>query len=439
MMVLLAITCMLVYLMFTNYRQWVQISAEKAEIKRQTDELRQSSNDLTRFARLYVITGKKVYADNYRQVLAIRDGTAPRPRNYEHIYWDLTPEMRALTHPPTEHDALITRLENLPLIESESDLLIASLDNSDHLAALELSVFVNLEKTEDNLQQLLFSDNYQLRKNNVMLPLDNLLNSLDWRYAEEIGGIRLNIADVFTFFAVVLILFISFTVLVLIYARQKILRPVRSLINNIHHIQKGEDMEKRVFYDDEIGLLARQFYSMKAQMDLSYENLKTVSFTDSLTGLYNRHYFFQAAQQQMQSAARHGHPMCIMMSDIDHFKSINDTHGHLIGDEALKHIAAKISGSVRESDICSRFGGEEFIVLFNNSNLVDSMTICNKIRINIENSPCQHDGVTVPMTISIGVAAISGIGDGDINKALDRADKALYEAKNGGRNRVCRG
>ena len=128
--------------------------------------------------------------------------------------------------------------------------------------------------------------------------------------------------------------------------------------------------------------------------------------------------------------------MTMLICDVDHFKAVNDMRGHLVGDEALKHVANLIRESIRESDVCARFGGEEFIVLLNNADVDVGVGIGEKIRSNIEKTPCEHKGVDLHLTISIGAAELGK--DGDINDAIDRADKALYDAKNSGRNRVSR-
>ncbi|MBE8159057.1 MAG: GGDEF domain-containing protein [Betaproteobacteria bacterium] len=240
----------------------------------------------------------------------------------------------------------------------------------------------------------------------------------------------------FAVLAALLLLLAALVVILLVYANKKLLAPIEKLTDDIENIQNTLPAQKRIFHDDEIVFLTKQFYAMKERMDNSYRNLEEISFTDSLTGLYNRHYFFQVARPQVQIAIRNRHPICVIIGDVDHFKSVNDTHGHLIGDEALKHAANLVRGSVRESDICARFGGEEFIVLLNNSNLDNSMSIGEKIRAAMEKSPCKTDATTLRLTISIGVAEVNA-KTGDINESINRADHALYDAKNGGRNMVC--
>lgn len=436
------LVCLLTYELFSGYVDWVRAAREKARIQTVTYELRQSSDDLTRFARLYALTENEEYADNYRKVLGIRSGDVPRPPRYEHIYWDLPPDFREARREFAQLQPLSARLNALPLLESEREFLRTSHQRSEKLAELELDVFNAVRSGgEEAIRQArdkLFSAQYQERKTEVMLPLDELLNSLETRYSEKDAQIRGRIDLFFTSFAAVLASLLLLVGLMLMYARKKILAPMRHLQDNIRDIRGGVPPKRRIFYSDEFGDLMRQFYSMKEQMDRSYHDLEMVSFTDSLTGLYNRHYFFQMAKQQAQIAARNGHPVCVLICDVDHFKAVNDTHGHLTGDEALKHVASLVRGSVRESDICARFGGEEFVVLLNNSNIGNSADIGEKIRAALAKTPCVAGDITLNMTVSIGVSTVRGAGLSNINEAIDQADKALYEAKNAGRNLVRR-
>ena len=127
-------------------------------------------------------------------------------------------------------------------------------------------------------------------------------------------------------------------------------------------------------------------------------------------------------------------PTAIAMIDADHFKSVNDTHGHLAGDEVLRGIATAMMAHVRAGDIVSRFGGEEFAILLRDSDLEEAVAVCQRLKDHIEATPIQTAGGPVAITVSIGVAAVR---QGErIENALNRADMAVYRAKSDGRNRV---
>ena len=156
-----------------------------------------------------------------------------------------------------------------------------------------------------------------------------------------------------------------------------------------------------------------------------------LSVTDPLTGLLNRRYMEERLLEEIKRSTRHGFPMSFMMLDVDHFKSYNDEYGHPAGDAALKLVAQIVRDTLRGADVAARFGGEEFSILLPQTNFDEAAAIAERIRSNIENGDFPHRLVTM----SIGVASCSAelCASADLVSA---ADKALYEAKRGGRNRV---
>ena len=159
--------------------------------------------------------------------------------------------------------------------------------------------------------------------------------------------------------------------------------------------------------------------------------LITISQHDSLTGLYNRRYWEQRLVEEFNRCQRSGEKACVMMVDIDYFKNINDSYGHLIGDNVLKQFGTLLQ-QLRASDIAGRYGGEEFAVLLPNSNLEESLLVAERLRQDIENT--QFDSID-KCTVSIGIASLDKKNN-DAYKWLDHADKALYQAKKDGRNKV---
>jgi len=170
-----------------------------------------------------------------------------------------------------------------------------------------------------------------------------------------------------------------------------------------------------------------------------YEKIRLRSVTDELTRLYNRRYFFVRVNEECERVNRYGGGwFSVLILDIDHFKQVNDTYGHLAGDEVLREIAKILKTSVRSTDVPARFGGEEFIVLLPETDLQGGLKFAERIRKKIEEYTFKYKDKTIPVTVSIGVA--SG-GCKDNNRLPDviigQADKALYKAKDTGRNRVC--
>jgi diguanylate cyclase (GGDEF)-like protein len=162
-----------------------------------------------------------------------------------------------------------------------------------------------------------------------------------------------------------------------------------------------------------------------------YRTQEQTSLTDELTRLPNRRYLAGRLTQEMQRARRHGQPMAFMMVDLDHFKKVNDTHGHLVGDAVLAELAQVLQRSLRESDVCARYGGEEFGCILHSTGPEGAHTLAERLRASIERASFPAG---LRLTASIGVAA-TGLPD-ELPLLVDQADRALYEAKHTGRNRV---
>lgn len=165
---------------------------------------------------------------------------------------------------------------------------------------------------------------------------------------------------------------------------------------------------------------------------LSYEKeLKTLALSDRLTGLYNRHKLDELLKQQFSLAKRYQTSFAVMILDIDHFKQMNDTYGHHVGDKTLIEFSQILQNSVRQSDMVGRWGGEEFLIIIPEADKVSRRKMGEKIRSSIE----QHRfDVVGQVTVSIGLAVYKK--EEELDNLLSRADTALYSAKQKGRNRL---
>ena len=170
---------------------------------------------------------------------------------------------------------------------------------------------------------------------------------------------------------------------------------------------------------------------------LRTQSLRRLSRSDRLTGLPNRSYFDERVMAEMSRARRYGHPISLAMIDVDHFKRFNDTLGHAAGDVALKTVANTIKKMVRESDLVVRYGGEEFVAVFPGMNAGAAMERVEAIRGAIAEVPLQlsSQSPAAQLTISAGVAAY-GVDGVEVEDLLDISDSRLFQAKEGGRNRV---
>ena len=159
-----------------------------------------------------------------------------------------------------------------------------------------------------------------------------------------------------------------------------------------------------------------------------------LSAYDPLTNIFNRRSFFNVSQKIIKNATKNKTPLCFVMMDIDHFKNINDIHGHYVGDQALTHIAHLLKQNIRETDILARWGGEEMAILLPKTNLVQALACTEHLRATIEDNPLIVDGEEVVITASFGVAVAHH--NEPLDELFKRADEQLYKAKNQGRNRI---
>ena len=163
------------------------------------------------------------------------------------------------------------------------------------------------------------------------------------------------------------------------------------------------------------------------------ENMATI---DSLTGLANRQAFMQRAKNEFNRARRYARPLTVVMIDIDHFKAINDQHGHAVGDDVLRQAADICQSSLRGSDFMGRVGGEEFVLLLPDTPHTNAYHVAERMRAHLHETPIElDDGTTLNITASFGVAPMNE-DDSDFDALLERADEAMYHAKHEGRNQV---
>ena len=161
-----------------------------------------------------------------------------------------------------------------------------------------------------------------------------------------------------------------------------------------------------------------------------------MTILDGLTGVHNKRYFLEFLEREIAVCQRHGHPLTLVMFDVDHFKRINDTHGHLAGDAVLKDLTARIRPRIRREDLFARYGGEEFACVLPSTALPGGVVFAEQLRTIIEGRPCPFEDQRIAYTISIGVTTLHRETGVDTASLIRRADENLYAAKRTGRNRV---
>ena len=168
---------------------------------------------------------------------------------------------------------------------------------------------------------------------------------------------------------------------------------------------------------------------------LIQEELERLATTDPLTGIYNRRSYFEMANKELRRSVRYNYPFSLLMIDIDHFKRVNDTYGHAFGDEVIQRFCEVCNGCLREEDIFGRVGGEEFSVILVSAALDGANTVAERIREQWQETGIQFEGKHVSFTVSIGVSELQNPRE-SVDMVMERADKALYQAKSDGRNQV---
>ncbi len=241
-------------------------------------------------------------------------------------------------------------------------------------------------------------------------------------------------------------------------------RATAAALSFLQHCVDEALFELSDFYEN---TAQQQAEAHLAEMEAINRRLEDISVRDGLTGLYNRRYFADRLKQEFDRVVRHYHPMALLMFDIDHFKVVNDTHGHQAGDDVLRGLARVLVNKTRTTDIVCRYGGEEFVAMLPDTTLESAQMLAERLREIVAHTTLRQasaagtgigtgagtgtgsttDPATViPLangsndglhcTVSIGVAAFVGTGATDPEQLVAAADAALYAAKNSGRNRV---
>ena len=296
---------------------------------------------------------------------------------------------------------------------------------------------------------------------------DILLGSLTLYSSSEVVLDRVFFG--FSLIAITAIIKISILFWLFIWAFKRYLaNPLNELMAQVNEVQLSENISKRInlinIENNELSQLQEHMNNMLDSMQkdrkhlleneqtkrntledavaertkalqILNEKLKDLAARDSLTGIFNRGTFFETAQHLLTLSHRQKTPTSFVLMDLDHFKIINDTHGHFIGDRVLIHFTATIKNFLRKSDLFGRVGGEEFAIFLPNTSVEDAYNLAEKIRKVIAKSPLEIDGIAISYTVSLGVESTESIDDSIID-LFKRADVKLYGAKDKGRDNV---
>lgn len=227
-------------------------------------------------------------------------------------------------------------------------------------------------------------------------------------------------------------------------------RPLSRLTHAAAKVAAGDlEVDLPVVGGGEVGYMTQVFNNMVARLRQGRQELAAInkalsekdtdlerlSVTDSLTGLYNRKHLMETLTREASRARRHRHTFCIIMTDIDHFKVYNDTHGHVAGDRVLIKVSSLFREVLRAVDYVARYGGEEFILVLPETGIEEAVRVADRIRVRVAKQTGADPELASPVTLSMGVSCFPSHGETPV-AAVMSADAALYDAKRAGRNRV---
>jgi len=225
------------------------------------------------------------------------------------------------------------------------------------------------------------------------------------------------------------ILFIVALIISAFLYRQSVLKSLNLKLN-----RKVAEKTKALLYLN--ASLELKIKERTEKLEHSKELLQDVAYRDNLTGIFNRHYLLEKSGSFFEESELLNRPLSILLVDIDYFKKVNDLYGHLTGDNILKHFVKSIKTALRTDDLFSRYGGEEFILLLPNTSIDESLIVAEKLRLMIEQIPYQSDRINTTISITISIGASQYEKGNTLEELIDKADSALYKAKEKGRNQV---
>jgi len=195
-----------------------------------------------------------------------------------------------------------------------------------------------------------------------------------------------------------------------------------------HRLRSGDQLK--------VGNSILKYLSGQDVEQAYHEEIYKMTIMDGLTQIYNKRYFIESLERELARAKRYGRALSLIMFDIDFFKGINDTYGHLAGDHILKELAQLVKGRTRSEEIVARYGGEEFVVLVPETDNAGATALAEQLRKLVEARTYSFEGEKIPVTISLGVASLT-TQDWSVAEFIKASDERLYVAKRTGRNRVC--
>jgi len=345
---------------------------------------------------------------------------------------------------PSLIDTTKLPLGDVLLIDSAGNVLLSSHAETNQLTHLDAELLSEIRT--QNKKPFAFNSVLQRKVIGLGYIFDKLqLTIIAERDHQEVYAAWVNLRNLFLALVSVLVLMVT---AIALRMGHTIVKPLQDLISATKHIVGGDlDVRLTVTRNDELGQLARTFNQMTEKllqkqakiiannkaMQQKNKQLEALSVTDSLTGLYNRNKLNMIITDQLARFKRNHRPFAVLMMDVDHFKTLNDSLGHLVGDKILSAVARILIQSIRSVDFAARYGGDEFIIILTETTVNEALNTAERIRsqaVEILHGP---NDKKITITLSIGIVQCEP-GDTTSTILLTRADNALYAAKHAGRN-----
>ncbi len=412
--------------------------AEYQKIQETVSLLHATDDDLTRLVRMYLVTKDKRLIDYYQQIRDMREGKRPWPKDYV-THWT-----KMIANPEYEYQLgkripLENNIHNLPLDYSYQELLTTAKSVSVQLAEMQKLAIAEFDNGNvSRAHNIMYGEEYFQAKSYFVFLIDQVLATSDQVITQELDEFKnyenyLSVAMLVVFF--VMALYVGSRALILL---ANISSDITVFNQWAKAIGRGDFkfLAKGFSPYNELIPLKNNIQLLSMEIESSIQKYKKLSLIDSLTGLYNRRAFSARLDEEIAKVYRYSTDCHLILMDVDHFKTVNDTYGHDVGDIVLKTISSELKSNSRVEDMVCRVGGEEFAIICPNVSRNNALYFAERLRVLIEACSITYDGdKELKVTVSIGFVSLEP--SLSAQQVIKQADILLYDAKRQGRNRVC--